>query len=270
MSTPRLSVQLYSVRHALEADEDATLGRLAALGLRNVEAFGFVQRAGELADALARHGLSAPTGHAGFLSPERATAEGAPAPTLDETFRAARRLGVEILFDPFVAADRWADETEIARTAGLLNEAAKRAADHGLRVGYHNHSQEFVHTVAGVNAFDRFADLLAPEVALEIDLFWASAGGYDVVSLLNRLGSRVRALHVKDGPVIEDPFTSGAPFDAADTRQVPAGRGEIPLDASLAAAPDAEYAIIEFDHYDGDIFEGVAAGVAYLNGKGIA
>ncbi|MBW8800119.1 MAG: sugar phosphate isomerase/epimerase [Streptomyces sp.] len=265
MSTPQLSVQLYSVRHALEADEDATLGRLTALGLRNVEAFGFVHRAGELADALDKHGLSARTGHAGFLSPDAA-----PPADLDETFRAARRLGVEILFDPFVPAERWADEQEIARTAALLNEAAERAADHGLRVGYHNHSQEFVHTVAGVNAFDRFAGLLHPEVALEIDLFWAAAGGNDVVALLNRLGSRVRALHVKDGPVIDDPFTSGAPFDPADTGQVAAGRGQIPLAAALEAAPHAEYAVIEFDHYDGDIFEGIATGVSYLNGKGIA
>jgi sugar phosphate isomerase/epimerase len=265
MSTPQLSVQLYSVRHALEADQDATLGRLAALGLSNVEAFAFVHRADELADALARHGLSARTGHAGFLSPD-----GAAAASLDDTFRAARRLGVEILFDPFVPAARWADEEEIGRTAALLNEAAERAADHGLRVGYHNHSQEFVHTVAGVNAFDFFADRLNPEVALEIDLFWASAGGNDVVSLLERLGPRVRALHVKDGPVIDDPFTSGAPFDPADTGQVAAGRGQIRLDESLAAAPHAEYAVIEFDHYDGDIFEGVAAGVTYLNGKGIA
>ncbi|WP_258575064.1 sugar phosphate isomerase/epimerase family protein [Streptomyces shenzhenensis] len=265
MSTPQLSVQLYSVRQALEADEDAALGRLAALGLTNVEAFGFVHRAGELADALARHGLSARTGHAGFLSPD-----GPSATDLDDTFRAARRLGVEILFDPFVPASRWADEQEIARTAALLNEAAERAAEHGLRVGYHNHSQEFVHTVAGVNAFDRFADLLNPEVALEIDLFWAAAGGNDVVALLDRLGSRVRALHVKDGPVIDDPFTSGAPFDPADTRQVAAGRGQIPLAAALDAAPHAEYAIIEFDHYDGDIFEGIATGISYLKGKGIA
>ncbi|WP_089102499.1 sugar phosphate isomerase/epimerase family protein [Streptomyces hyaluromycini] len=265
MSTPQMSVQLYSVRHALQADQNATLGHLAALGLTNVEAFDFVHRADELADALARHGLSAPTAHAGFLSPD-----GASAASLDETFQAARRLGAEILFDPFVPAARWADEKEIARTAALLNDAAERAADHGLRVGYHNHSQEFVHTVAGVNAFDFFADRLNPEVVLEIDLFWASAGGNDVVALLNRLGSRVRALHVKDGPVIDDPFTSGAPFDPADTGQVAPGRGRIRLDDSLAAAPHAEYAVIEFDHYDGDIFEGVAAGVTYLNQKGIA
>ncbi|MFF7474152.1 TIM barrel protein [Streptomyces sp. NPDC008092] len=265
MSTPQLSVQLYSVRQALESDEDTALGRLAALGLTNVEVFGFTHRADGLADALARHGLSARTGHAGFLSPD-----GAPGTGLDDTFRAARRLGVEILFDPFVPASRWAGEKEIARTAALLNEAAERAAGHGLRVGYHNHSQEFVHTVAGVSAFEYFADLLDPEVALEIDLFWAAAGGNDVVALLGRLGSRVRALHVKDGPVIDDPFTSGAPFDPAGTGQVAAGRGQIPLAASLAAAEHAEYAVIEFDHYDGDVFEGIATGISYLKGKGIA
>ncbi|MET7685099.1 sugar phosphate isomerase/epimerase [Streptomyces sp. NPDC005423] len=270
MQTPQLSLQLYSVRQALDADEDGTLARLAALGVRTVEVFGFVHRAQALADALSRHGLSARTGHAGFLSPGAAAPGGGPVPTLDETFRAAQVLGLEMVFDPFVPASRWADEKEIARTATLLNEAAGRAAGHGLRLGYHNHSQEFVHTVAGVNAFDFFADQLDPQVVLEIDLFWASAGGNDAVALLRRLGPRVRALHIKDGPLIDDPFTSGAPFDPADTRQVAPGRGQVPLDAALDAAPHAEYAVIEFDHYAGDIFEGVEAGIGYLNGKGVA
>lgn len=267
MPTPQLSVQLYSTRHALEADEDDTLARLAALGLRNVEVYGFVHRAAELAEALGRHGLSARTGHANLLSPE--DGRGTPVPTLEETFRAAGLLGLQTVFDPFVPASRWADGTEIDRTASLLNEAAARAADHGLTVGYHNHSQEFVHTVDGVNAFDHFADRLDDGVALEIDLYWASCGGNDAVSLLRRLGPRVRALHIKDGALIDDPFTSGEPFDPADTRQVGAGRGQVPLDAALEAAPDAEFAIIEFDHYAGDIFEGIAAGISYLNGKGI-
>ncbi|MEV8598710.1 sugar phosphate isomerase/epimerase [Streptomyces griseoviridis] len=267
MPTPQLSVQLYSTRHALELDEDGTLARLAALGLRNVEVYGFVHRAAELAEALGRHGLTARTGHANLLSPENG--HGAPVPSLEETFAAAGVLGLQTVFDPFVPAARWADGTEIARTAALLNAAAERGAAHGLTVGYHNHSQEFVHTVDGVNAFDHFADRLDPSVALEIDLYWASAGGNDAVALLRRLGSRVRALHIKDGAIIDDPFTSGAPFDPADTRQVAAGRGQVPLDAALDAAPDAEFAILEFDHYDGDIFEGIEAGIAYLSGKGI-
>ncbi|MFI0817400.1 sugar phosphate isomerase/epimerase family protein [Streptomyces sp. NPDC021098] len=269
MSAPHLSVQLYSARQALENDQDGALAQLASLGLRNVEVFNFVHRAQELSEALSSHGLSARTGHANFLSPELAQAHGATVHTLDETFAAAKQLGVDIVIDPFVPAARWADEKEIARTAALLNDAADVAAGHGLRVGYHNHSQEFVHTINGTNAFDLFVSRLNPDVCLEIDLYWAAAGGRDVVALLRRLGSRVQALHVKDGAIIDDPFSSGVPFDPAQTGQVAPGQGEVPLDAALAAAPHAEFAIIEFDHYGGDIFEGIGAAVGYLNGKGI-
>ncbi|MCQ8187862.1 sugar phosphate isomerase/epimerase family protein [Streptomyces rugosispiralis] len=269
MSTPHLSVQLYSVREALENDQEGALARLAGLGLRDVEVFNFVHRAQELSEALGRHGLSARTGHANFLSPELAREHGATVHSLDETFAAAEQLGLELVIDPFVPAARWGDEQEIARTAALLNEAAGVAANHGLRVGYHNHSQEFVHTINGTNAFDLFVSRLNPDVCLEIDIYWAAAGGGDVVALLRRLGPRVQALHVKDGPIIDDPFSSGVPFDPARTGQVAPGQGEVPLDAALAAAPDAKFAIIEFDHYDGDIFEGIGAAVSYLNQKGI-
>ncbi|MFD0304569.1 sugar phosphate isomerase/epimerase family protein [Streptomyces sp. NPDC127119] len=268
MTTPQLSLQLYSVRHALEADQDAALARIAGLGLSQVEVFGFVRRAEELSGALDRHGLTARTGHAELLSTQRP--DGADVPSLDDTFAAAERLGLELVIDPFVPPARWIDAKEIARTAALLNEAADRAAEHGLRVGYHNHSQEFVHTVDGSSAFEYFVSLLDPGVDLEIDLYWASAGGKDVVGLLQRLGARVKALHVKDGAIIDDPFFSGVPLDPADTRQVAPGQGQVPLDEALAAAAHAEFAIIEFDHYDGDIFEGIEAAVRYLAARGIA
>ena len=50
-----LSVQIYAVNDQLTEDLDGTLARLAGMGLRNVEAFGFVSRAPELAEAFARH-----------------------------------------------------------------------------------------------------------------------------------------------------------------------------------------------------------------------
>ena len=55
----------------LTKDLDGTLARLSAMGLRHVEAFNFVGRAAELAEAFTRHGLAAKTGHATFLSDER-------------------------------------------------------------------------------------------------------------------------------------------------------------------------------------------------------
>jgi sugar phosphate isomerase/epimerase len=89
---------------------------------------------------------------------------------------------------------------------------------------------------------------------LEVDTYWATAGGEDAAALLRRLGKKVYAIHVKDGGLATD--ASG---------QVPAGEGQIPVAEVLAAAPDA-LRVIEFDVYDGDIFEGIAASYAYLNG----
>ena len=51
--------------------------------------------------------------------------------------------------------------------------------------------------------------------------------------------------------------------------QRPAGQGEVPLLDCLAAAPSTEFAVIEFDHYAGDIFDGIQASVAYLNEHGV-
>lgn len=269
MAAAHLSLQLYTVREALSADLDGTLERIAGLGFREVEAFDFVRRAPELAAALSRQGLTTPTAHAPLLATE--VSLGSPEshiPTHDEVFGAAAELGVQIVIDPMVAAERWASPDEVRKTAELLNRASENARPHGLTVGYHNHSQEFHHSFDGVSAYELFVSELAPEVVLELDAYWAQVGKQDVPQLLGRLGDRVKALHVKDGAVDTDPFLTGV-FDPAALGQVPAGTGAVPLDAILAAAPSVEYAIVEFDAYEGDLFEGIAAGVAFLAERGI-
>ena len=210
-STPALSVQLYTVRDQLTADLDGTLARLAAMGLTQVEAFDFIGRAPELAEAFARTGLTARTGHATMLSDEvRFGDTVVTPPRQDEVFAAAKTLGLEIVIDAFVAPDRWLDESAIADTAARLNAAAARAADHGLRVGYHNHSQEFAASFGGRSGYELFVDQLSDDVVLEVDLYWAATAKQDVAALLGRLGERVKALHVKDGIIGPDPFTGDA------------------------------------------------------------
>ena len=78
--TPSVSVQLYSVNDALNADLDGGLSKLASIGLRYVEAFDFVRRPTELRAALDRHGLSAPTGHAFLVSEEVRRRDGTVTP----------------------------------------------------------------------------------------------------------------------------------------------------------------------------------------------
>jgi sugar phosphate isomerase/epimerase len=238
--TDQLSVQLYTVREALDADMPGTLRRLAEIGFTQVEPYGIADRP-ELVDGLAAAGLVAPTAHAHLI--------GDPDPAL---FRLARALGVSTLVDPAAPVERWQSREDVARLAGELNSAARAAADHGLRVGYHNHEFELESLIDGVTALEVFASHLDDDVVLEVDTYWVAAGGQDPVTLLQRLGSRVTALHIKDGPATKDPVD-----------QVAVGKGSMPVLEILRAAPDA-LRVIELDDSRGDRFEAVADSYTWL------
>jgi sugar phosphate isomerase/epimerase len=241
MTTP--AVQLYSVRDLFATDPHDTLRRLAAIGFTQVEPYGLIENAAALSAGLPANGLTAPTAHARLIDQDQRA-----------VFAAAVQCGVGVVIDPFVAADKWQDPADIARTATALNDAAKVAAEYGLRIGYHNHWWELESRIGDRSALEVFADQLDAEVLLEVDAYWATAGGEDAPALLRRLGQRVHAIHVKDG---------GLAVDASG--QVPAGQGRMPLADVLAAAPDA-LRVVEFDAYDGDIYAGIAASYAFLTG----
>ena len=75
-------------------------------------------------------------------------------------------------------------------------------------------------------------------------------------ALLTSLGDRVRQLHIKDAPLVDGALSK----DRED--QLPAGQGAIAWQPVLAAAPAAELLVVEFDEYRGDIFDGIAQGLA--------
>ena len=236
------SVQLYTVRNAMEEDLPGTIRRLAEIGFTQVEPYNFVARADELATALAENGVTAPTGHASLLSSDQ-----------DEVFAVAKRLGIGTVIDPYLPAEHWQDADTIGSAAANLNAAAKKGAEYGIRVGYHNHYWELSSKIEGTTALEFFVGLLDPEVVLEVDTYWAAVGGEDPAALLERLGRRVIAIHIKDGPVSTDV-----------TAQLPAGQGAIDVRSVVAAAKNLEVGIVEFDDYAGDIFDGLAASLRYL------
>ena len=240
-ASAELSVQLYTLREALAADADRTLGELAELGFRMVEPFGVPQTAASLQSALGRYDLTAPTAHGKFLDADQ-----------EEAFAAARDIGVQTLIQPSVDPARWQDAAGVAGIADGLNQAAATAADHGLRVGYHNHHFELESRIDGRHALEVLADQLDPAVVLQVDTYWAYAGGADVPALLGRLGDRVVALHVKDGDGSLNPKA-----------QTAVGSGRLPVLDFLAAAPDA-LRVIELDDTEGDRLAAVAASREYL------
>jgi sugar phosphate isomerase/epimerase len=241
MATP-LSIQLYTLRDQIAADRDGTLARLAGIGYRAVEPYdpmadpaGFRARA----DAL---GLTVTGTHAYALFSQEA----------DAVFEAVTAIGTDLAIIPGgIDHEEFTTLAGLRRTADLLNGFADKAAEHGVRIGYHNHWWEIEPRFEGRTALEVLAGLLAPEVVLEVDTYWAHVGGADVPALLRTLGDRVRALHVKDGPAVKD------------EPHVAVGDGVIDVPAILAAAPGAQR-IVELDACATDVFDAVAASHAYL------
>lgn len=245
MTLAQPSVQLYTVRESLRDDLPGTLGRLADIGFRLVEPYDFMAF-DSLGESLASAGLTAPTTHAHVI--------GADA---EPVFTAARRLGIGTVIEPFVDPQRWLSTEGVRAVAAELNAAAKVAAQHGVRVGYHNHAHELASLLDGRSALEVLTDDLDDAVILEVDTYWAAVGGQDPVQLLARLGQRVQALHIKDGPATPEPKD-----------QVAVGGGSLPIWDIIAAAPDA-LPVIELDDCRGDRFQAVADSFAFLT-KGAA
>ncbi|GAB3271622.1 sugar phosphate isomerase/epimerase family protein [Arthrobacter pigmenti] len=239
------SLQLYSVREALKRDLHGTIARIAAVGYAAVEPFNFAALADELSETLASSGLSAPSGHAPLLTNDQ-----------DEIFSAAKRLNISTVIDPHVPAENWQTEEDIKATAQSLNEAARRAAPHGIRVGYHNHAFELESRIGGRSGLEVLAENLEPEVVLEVDTYWAAVGGEDVPALLGRLGDRVKLLHIKDGPLTKD-----------DKEQTAVGAGRMPIWECIDAATSLETAVVELDDFNGDIFDAIRDSYTYLKAR---
>jgi len=249
VTTQAPSVQLYTVREALQEDLPGSLRRLADAGFTRVEPFAFDQFDG-LGDALAAAGLAAPTTHAHYL--------GESEEHIAALFEKARALGIQTVIDPFVAPEKWQDAASIDATAAQLNAAASIGAQHGVTVGYHNHAHELQSEIDGRTALEYFADQLDPAVVLEVDTYWVAVGGQDPVALLKRLGDRVVALHIKDGD------------GTSETKnQVAVGSGSLPIADIIAAAPGA-LRVIELDDSRGDRFQAVIDSLAFLKAQGLA
>ncbi|NUT71524.1 sugar phosphate isomerase/epimerase [Pseudarthrobacter sp. C4D7] len=239
------SLQLYTLRNAIAEDLPGTIRKVAEIGYTQVEPYNFVATAKELGAALKDNGLTAPSGHAPLMSQDQ-----------DEIFAAAKELGITTVIDPFLPAEHWQKAEDIQATAAKLNAAARKGAEYGIRVGYHNHAWELESSIEGRTALEYFESLLDPELVLEVDTYWVAVGGQDPIDILANLGDRVKFIHIKDGPLNRD-----------NKAQQPAGQGKVPVMDVIAAAKSLEVGVVEFDDYDGDIFEGIAQSLAFLQGN---
>ena len=240
----RIALQLYTVRDLCAKDLAGSLAATAALGFEGVELHDLY---GHPADTvrmmLDEAGLVACSCHAMLPAIETEIEELA-----DELgVLGTDRLVVGWIEPPVTVAD--ADLVQ----ARIL-EAAERAAEQGLRLGFHNHDGELAVLDDGSSFLDRLLDVEAALLFLELDLGWVWYAGDDPFALLERAGARAPLVHVKDLR------NDGGPL------HVPLGAGEVDYGRLLDAAGRAgvEWLILEQDETRGRGFEAVRDSIAEL------
>jgi sugar phosphate isomerase/epimerase len=245
---------MYTLREHVADDPRPMFDRLAAAGYVGVESAGLAGLTpAAYAQALADAGLRLASAHVGF-DPRDDAWPTAFAAALDEHAAA----GADTVVVPMFFPNELKDLDRIARSAARLDTACELATERGLRLGYHNHFWEMVE-VDGKPALTHLFERCRPEVFAEIDIYWAQVGGADPAAYVASLGDRVRLLHVKDGPA-----------DSPESAMVAVGSGTVAVAEVIAAAPSADWHIVELDRCDTDIVAAVEASAAHLIGTGLS
>jgi sugar phosphate isomerase/epimerase len=221
---PRIGLQLYTVRDALEHDLRGTLRTVASLGYEGVELFGDVD-VHELLPAL--NGLEVAGRHIGLDADVEVLA--------DE----ARDLGCNRVALGWI--DQVATTVERDDAVARITDFALRARAAGLDFGFHNHWSEVPALEDGVSLLA----LLPGWIWLEIDLGWAWWAGTSPLELLEWARGRTPLVHVKD-------------LRARGTREfVPVGDGAVGYDGIVdrAAELGIEWLLVEQDELDRELAE---------------
>ena len=237
-----IGVQLYTVRDALAQDYESVIRKIAAFGYQGVEPAGFPGTTPQAAaDLFKELGLQVPSMHSPLpLGDKR-----------DEVLETAKVLGLQYLVCPYIPPEEFSTVEGTIAASNRLNEANAVARDAGLTLLYHNHWWEY-QPLGDTFPYKVMLEHLDPTVGFEIDTYWVTVGGQDVVSVINDLGSRVPLLHIKDGP------------GTTDGDMVAVGEGIMDFPAVLDAGKSAEWLIVELDRCGTDMVEAVQKSYANL------
>ena len=265
---PEITVQLYSVREQAAADYEGTIRAIAAMGFGCVEPAGYPGYSPAKAAKLFQElGLKAPTCHGSLPVGDKK----------NEVIEEALLLGHEAIITgcPPEYKANFSSVDAVKATAELYCEAAANAAVHGLQVGYHNHDWDLA-DLGGTPGYRIFLEMTPESVLWEADVFWVAKAGLDPVAFLAEIGSRGKVLHFKDGIMnASDTFTeaeteSGKIMVSDSSPFLPAGTGQVDLQAASKAATYAKHIAVELDSYTGDMMKAVQESYNYLTGTGIA
>lgn len=212
----RVGVALFTIPHLLDQDFAGTMRLLATIGYKEVEFFGpysfsvpkthdrwqpvaaalGLQQTGyygltsqQVKEILDRNGLSSPSMHIDLDTLRE---------RMDDVAEAAHVLSQRYVGIAAIPAEERRTLDDYKRIADEFNQIGARAAELGLHFFYHNHGYGLTE-LEGEIPFNVILERTDPQlVDLQLDIYWATAGGADPVAYLATYPGRFRLLHIKD------------------------------------------------------------------------
>jgi sugar phosphate isomerase/epimerase len=204
-----VGLQLYTLREDISKDAKGTIGKVAALGYKQVETFGyrdgkyFDMPASDFAQFLKSVGLTSPSGHyfaGGFFLKDKWEEQWRP------LLNDAKMIGQQYVVVPYLEEENRKSIDTYKSLALQLNKAAEMAKAAGLQLAYHNHDFEFK-DLGGQSGFNVILKETDPKLLkLELDIYWAVKAGYNPIDLFKASPGRYPLWHVKDMDKTEKKF----------------------------------------------------------------
>ncbi len=187
---PRLGVQLWSVKDEIKQDFEGTLAKIGKLGFQGVE---FAGEFGPYKDN--------PAGLKAFLDKNRLQCAGAHMhfdALADARFEATtafyRTLGcTDLVISMDARGKTTAGSAEMSRE---LTALSAKLAGRGMRIGYHNHAEEFAGAV-GSTPWDVIAQNTPKASIMQQDVGWTTHAGKDPVAYVKKYPGRTVTTHFK-------------------------------------------------------------------------
>ena len=242
---PRVGIQTYTIREAMEADTGAALRMLADVGYdflelneRDFSRISLAELKGELAIA----GLPVAATHLGFSTvqdePERGLA-------------AAQELGADYAILPWLP-EEYRTAAGYSEQAARFNRVGEMMKAGGVRFGYHNHQFEFWDLGGPRNGMEILLEETDPElVTFELDLFWTELGRQDVAELFRRHPGRFELCHIKDmkrADLVNYPADSLDYEGISSGLMVNVGEGDLPFETWLGMSDVSGMKLLVTEH----------------------
>jgi len=203
----------------------------------------------DLLGMLGEHGLQLVASHVGGNLQDRAQAT-SERRMLDVVLDYLDAMDTRLLMYSGLMCE---DAEQFERDLEILGEAADQCRNRGVQLLYHNHDWELANDG---RIIDALLEGFGAELGFCPDIGWVMKGSADAVALLERMGERVGAMHLKD-------FATEGP----DLDTVMLGKGVAPLKEAAAWAAKRRpgiWLIAEQDEADVTPAEAIEQNAEYM------